>query len=140
MRGVGDDASCAALVPHRTISVPIADGAKTGQPPQRHPERELVDRRMPTNKAVAERIKSTAGVITSAGRGHGRYVPTGSSREMKQLGVALAVAILIDATIVRAVLLPATMKLLGSRNWCLPKRLQWLAEVRARAGRSARRA
>ena len=45
---------------------------------------------------------------------------------MKQLGVGLAVAILIDATIVRAVLLPATMKLLGERNWWLPKRLGWL--------------
>ena len=45
---------------------------------------------------------------------------------MKQLGVGLAVAILIDATIVRAVLLPATMKLLGSRNWYLPKGLHWL--------------
>ena len=39
---------------------------------------------------------------------------------------AQAVAILIDATIIRAVLLPATMKLLGERNWYLPKRLSWL--------------
>ena len=45
---------------------------------------------------------------------------------MKQLGVGLAAAILIDATIVRAVLLPATMKLLGKRNWYLPKGLRWL--------------
>jgi RND superfamily putative drug exporter len=45
---------------------------------------------------------------------------------MKQLGVGLAAAILIDATIVRAVLLPATMKLLGARNWYLPKGLRWL--------------
>jgi RND superfamily putative drug exporter len=45
---------------------------------------------------------------------------------MKQLGIGLAAAILIDATIVRAVLLPATMKLLGSANWYLPKRLAWL--------------
>jgi RND superfamily putative drug exporter len=43
-----------------------------------------------------------------------------------QMGVGLAAAILIDATIVRAVLLPATMKLLGERNWYLPKRLGWL--------------
>ena len=42
------------------------------------------------------------------------------------MGVGLAVAILIDATIVRAVLLPATMKLLGDCNWYLPKRLHWL--------------
>jgi RND superfamily putative drug exporter len=49
--------------------------------------------------------------------------------EFKQMGVGLAVAVLIDATIVRAVLLPATMKLLGDRNWFLPRRLQWLPEV-----------
>jgi RND superfamily putative drug exporter len=44
----------------------------------------------------------------------------------KQFGVGLAAAILIDATIVRAVLLPASMKLLGDWNWYLPKWLQWL--------------
>ena len=44
----------------------------------------------------------------------------------KQFGVGLAAAILIDATIVRGVLLPATMKLLGERNWYLPGWLQWL--------------
>jgi RND superfamily putative drug exporter len=48
---------------------------------------------------------------------------------MKQLGVGLAAAILIDATIVRAVLLPATMKLLGERNWWLPQRLGWLPKL-----------
>jgi uncharacterized membrane protein YdfJ with MMPL/SSD domain len=46
--------------------------------------------------------------------------------EFKQMGVGLAAAILIDATIVRAVLLPATMKLLGERNWWLPEKLNWL--------------
>jgi RND superfamily putative drug exporter len=46
--------------------------------------------------------------------------------EFKQMGVGLAVAILLDATLVRAVLLPAAMKLLGERNWYLPKRLGWL--------------
>jgi RND superfamily putative drug exporter len=51
---------------------------------------------------------------------------TGAGQDLKQLGVGLAAAILIDATIVRAVLLPATMKLLGSRNWYLPQRLSWL--------------
>jgi uncharacterized membrane protein YdfJ with MMPL/SSD domain len=49
-----------------------------------------------------------------------------SSLEFKQMGVGLAAAVLIDATIVRAVLLPATMKLLGDWNWYLPKRLSWL--------------
>jgi RND superfamily putative drug exporter len=46
--------------------------------------------------------------------------------EFKQMGIGLAVAILIDATLVRAVLLPAAMKLLGERNWYLPRRLSWL--------------
>ena len=46
--------------------------------------------------------------------------------EFKQMGVGLAVAILLDATLVRAVLLPAAMKLLGERNWYLPRRLHWL--------------
>jgi RND superfamily putative drug exporter len=49
--------------------------------------------------------------------------------EPEQLGVGLAVAILIDATLVRAILLPATMKLLGDRNWYLPKRLGWLPRI-----------
>jgi uncharacterized membrane protein YdfJ with MMPL/SSD domain len=47
----------------------------------------------------------------------------------KQFGVGLAVAILIDATIVRAVLLPATMKLLGEWNWYLPSWLEWLPRL-----------
>jgi uncharacterized membrane protein YdfJ with MMPL/SSD domain len=91
--------------------------------------RELYDRGMSTEKAVAEGIKSTAGVITSAAA---VMVVTfaafaiGDSQEMKQLGVGLSAAILIDATIVRAVLLPATMKLLGRLNWYLPKGLSWL--------------
>jgi RND superfamily putative drug exporter len=49
--------------------------------------------------------------------------------DMKEMGIGLAVAILIDATLVRAVLLPATMKLLGDRNWYLPKWLQWLPRL-----------
>jgi RND superfamily putative drug exporter len=48
----------------------------------------------------------------------------------KQFGVGLAVAVLIDATIVRAVLLPATMKLLGDWNWYLPRWLEWLPQVK----------
>jgi putative drug exporter of the RND superfamily len=48
---------------------------------------------------------------------------------MKQMGVGLAAAVLIDATIVRAVLLPATMKLLGDWNWYLPRWLGWLPRL-----------
>jgi uncharacterized membrane protein YdfJ with MMPL/SSD domain len=49
---------------------------------------------------------------------------------MKQMGVGLSAAILIDATIIRAVLLPATMKLLGEANWYLPRWLEWLPKIR----------
>ena len=52
-----------------------------------------------------------------------------SMLDMKQMGVGLAFAILIDATIIRGVLLPASMKLLGDRNWYLPRWLQWLPEL-----------
>jgi RND superfamily putative drug exporter len=45
------------------------------------------------------------------------------------MGVGLAAAILIDATLVRAVLLPSAMKLLGERNWYLPRRLSWLPKI-----------
>jgi RND superfamily putative drug exporter len=91
--------------------------------------REAVDRGMSTDNAVAHGIKSTAGIITSAAAvmviTFGMFA-TGSDQAMKQMGIGLAAAILIDATIVRAVLLPATMKLLGKRNWYLPKGLHWL--------------
>jgi RND superfamily putative drug exporter len=49
--------------------------------------------------------------------------------DIKQLGVGLAVAVFLDATVVRGVLLPATMKLLGERNWYLPQWLGWLPRV-----------
>jgi RND superfamily putative drug exporter len=49
--------------------------------------------------------------------------------DMKEMGVGLAVAVLIDATIVRAILLPAAMKLLGDRNWYLPRSLGGLPRV-----------
>lgn len=48
---------------------------------------------------------------------------------LKQFGVGLAAAVLIDATIIRAVLLPASMKLLGDWNWYLPSWLEWLPRV-----------
>jgi uncharacterized membrane protein YdfJ with MMPL/SSD domain len=94
--------------------------------------REAVDKGMSTDKAVAHGIKSTAGVVTSAAAvmvAVFAIFATLSMLEFKQMGVGLAVAILIDATLVRAVLLPATMKLLGDRNWYLPKGLQWLPKI-----------
>ena len=54
-----------------------------------------------------------------------------SQLEMKQLGIGLAVAVFLDATLVRAVLLPAAMKLLGDRNWYFPRWLEWLPSLGA---------
>ena len=48
---------------------------------------------------------------------------------IKQMGVGLAVAVLLDATIIRGVLLPATMKLLGRANWYLPRMFAWLPSL-----------
>ena len=94
--------------------------------------REAVDRGMSNDDAVAHGIKSTAGVVTSAAlvmvAVFGSFA-LASDQLAKQIGVGLAAAILIDATIIRAVLLPATMKLLGERNWYLPKRLGWLPKL-----------
>ena len=53
--------------------------------------------------------------------------------EMKEMGIGLASAVLIDATIVRGVLLPASMKLLGSWNWYLPSWLGWLPKLERRS-------
>jgi RND superfamily putative drug exporter len=52
--------------------------------------------------------------------------------DFKQMGVGLAAAVLIDATVIRAVLLPASMKVLGDWNWYLPKWLEWLPRVGSR--------
>jgi putative drug exporter of the RND superfamily len=52
-----------------------------------------------------------------------------SELQMQQMGIGLAAAVLIDATIIRGVLLPATMKLLGDWNWWLPRKLDWLPQV-----------
>jgi uncharacterized membrane protein YdfJ with MMPL/SSD domain len=94
--------------------------------------REAVDRGMSTDDAVAHGIKSTASVVSSAAIVmvfvFGIFAVL-SSIIFKEIGVGLAVAILIDATIVRGVLLPATMKLLGERNWYLPKKLGWLPKL-----------
>jgi uncharacterized membrane protein YdfJ with MMPL/SSD domain len=94
--------------------------------------REAFDRGMPTDDAVAHGIKSTAGTVTSAAIvmvGVFSIFATLPSLAMKELGVGLAAAVLIDATIVRGVLLPASMKLLGDRNWWLPRRLGWLPRL-----------
>jgi uncharacterized membrane protein YdfJ with MMPL/SSD domain len=99
--------------------------------------REAADRGMSTADAVSQGVRQTAGVVTSAAVvmvAVFAIFATLSSMEFKQMGVGLAAAILIDATIVRAVLLPATMKLLGEWNWYLPRGLGWLPSLR-REGR-----
>jgi len=91
--------------------------------------KELVDSGYRTGDAVAHGIKMTAGTVTSAAAvmvGVFAIFATLSSLDIKQMGFGLAVAVLIDATIIRAVLLPASMKLLGDWNWYLPKWLEWL--------------
>ena len=102
--------------------------------------REAVSGGMSTDRAVSYGIKQTAGVVTSAAIvmvAVFSIFGTLSAIEFKQMGVGLAAAILIDATIVRAVLLPATMKLLGDWNWYLPSGLRWLPSVRHEPRRCA---
>jgi RND superfamily putative drug exporter len=98
--------------------------------------REAVLRGERTEDAVAHGIKSTAGVVTSAAVvmvAVFSIFATFSQIDLKMMGVGLASAVLIDATIVRALLLPSAMKLLGERNWYLPRWLEWLPQVNAEA-------
>ena len=94
--------------------------------------REGVDHGMSTDEAVEHGIKTTAGVVTSAAivmvLVFSVFI-TLSFDLLKQFGVGLAAAVLIDATIIRGVLLPASMKLLGDWNWYLPSWLEWLPRV-----------
>src|SRR5712691_11727165 len=94
--------------------------------------REEYDKTRDTTEAVAYGLRTTAGIITGAalimvavftGFASGRLGP------LQQMGFGLAVAVLMDATIVRTLLVPATMRLLGDRNWYLPRWLLWLPQV-----------
>jgi uncharacterized membrane protein YdfJ with MMPL/SSD domain len=94
--------------------------------------REAVDHGTQTEDAVRGSIAATAGVVTAAAAvmvSVFALFGTLSSLELKQAGVGLAAAVLIDATLIRGVLLPATMKLLGDWNWYLPRHLQWLPRL-----------
>jgi len=89
--------------------------------------REAVRQGVPNREAVASGITRSAGVVTSAAVvmvGVFAIFGTLSTLEMKQLGVGLAAAILIDATIIRAVVLPSLMTLLGNANWWAPRFLR----------------
>ena len=100
--------------------------------------REGIDAGMPNDEAVRYGIARTAGVVTSAALvmfGVFSLFATAGSLDLKQAGVGLAVAVILDATVVRAVLLPASMKLLGDWNWYLPSWLAWLPGGRHESGR-----
>ncbi|WP_026412172.1 MMPL family transporter [Actinomadura oligospora] len=94
--------------------------------------REAHDQGLPTTRAVSDGVRATAGVVTSAAiimiATFGIF-GTLSMQDFKQLGVGLSVAVLIDATIVRVILLPAVMALLGRANWWVPRWLGWLPQV-----------
>ena len=99
--------------------------------------REHFDQTGDNTESVAYGLRTTAGIITGAalimvavfaGFASGRMVA------FQQMGFGLAVAVLIDATIVRSVLVPASMKLLGDRNWYLPRWLDWLPRLQVDEG------
>jgi uncharacterized membrane protein YdfJ with MMPL/SSD domain len=99
--------------------------------------KELVDRGVDTREAVARGIGATAGTVTAAAAvmvAVFAIFATLSTLEIKQMGVGLAVAVLLDATVIRGLLLPACMSLLGHWNWYLPRWLGWLPRLRERAG------
>jgi RND superfamily putative drug exporter len=103
--------------------------------------REAYDSGMTTKQAVAHGIRATASVVTSAAVvmvAVFAIFATLGLIDMKMTGVGLAVAVFLDATIVRAVLLPATMMLLGDWNWYLPRWLRWLPTLRLEGAPHAR--
>jgi RND superfamily putative drug exporter len=94
--------------------------------------REEYDKTHDNTEAVAYGVRTTAGIITGAalimvavftGFAAGRLGP------LQQMGFGLAVAVFMDATIVRTLLVPAGMRLLGDLNWYLPRWLQWLPQI-----------
>ncbi|MER6138265.1 MMPL family transporter [Streptomyces sp. NPDC001815] len=94
--------------------------------------REARLRGLTTRDAIQHGVVTTAGVITSAAVimvAVFAIFGTLSMQSMKQMGVGLAAAVLIDATIIRGVLLPAVMALLGERNWYFPKWLNRLPDL-----------
>jgi putative drug exporter of the RND superfamily len=94
--------------------------------------KELHDEGLPTDEAVRLSITRTAGTVTSAAiimvAVFGLFASL-SLIMMQQMGFGLAIAVLIDATVVRAVLVPSVMKLLGEWNWYLPQWLEWLPSL-----------
>ncbi|MDO8617089.1 MAG: MMPL family transporter [Dehalococcoidia bacterium] len=102
--------------------------------------RERFGRTGDNTESVAFGVRSTAGLITGAALIMASVfmgVALGDLVMFQQMGFGLAVAVMLDATVVRSVLVPAAMQLLGERNWWLPGALRWLPEVRAEGGERA---
>ncbi|MGA4842401.1 MMPL family transporter [Streptomyces sp. G45] len=94
--------------------------------------REARDQGLPNRAAIREGITRTAGAVTGAAVIMvAVFAVFGmlSMQDMQQMGVGLGVAVLLDATVVRMVLLPSLMTLLGERNWSTPRYLRWLPQV-----------
>ena len=98
--------------------------------------RERFDQRGDNTEAVSFGLRTTGGLITGAAAimvaVFGGFA-AGDLIMFQQIGLGLAVAVFLDATVVRSVLVPASMKLLGDRNWYLPRSLQWLPDLRISA-------
>jgi RND superfamily putative drug exporter len=95
--------------------------------------REHYDQTHRNRESVAVGLQATGKIITGAALIMVAVFvgfATGQLVMFQQMGFGLAVAVLLDATIVRSVLVPATMALLGDRNWYLPRWLHWLPDLR----------
>jgi RND superfamily putative drug exporter len=103
--------------------------------------REVYTRTSDNTESVAHGVASTARMITGAALiiiAVFCGFAVGDTVAFQQMGFGVAVSLLIDATIIRSVLLPASMKLLGDRNWYLPSWLEWLPDLEVE-GDSTRR-
>jgi len=97
--------------------------------------RERYDQTGNNTESVAFGLRSTGSIITGAAIIMVAVFSSFAAGDLvmfQQMGFGLAVAILLDATIVRSILVPSAMQLLGTRNWYLPRALRWLPEVRLR--------
>ncbi len=95
--------------------------------------KEAVEQGASTDEAISTGIRATAGTITNAAAvmvAVALIFAFTRNIGLKQFGFGLAVAIFLDATVIRSILLPASMKLLGTANWYLPPWLEWLPRVR----------
>ena len=94
--------------------------------------REEYDKSGDNSEAVAFGLRTTGGIITGAAVimvAVFAAFATGRIAGLQQMGFGLAIAVLLDATVVRSILVPSAMKLLGDRNWYLPGWLQWLPKI-----------